>query len=101
MRLKWLVGGRVVSGTETHDCFGRLRGEPTAMGIGKKCDGMTEYACSMRMGGLVLFDLGGFRETGGMGCDLVNDVFMKGIVENGNSVMGMTWGGFEEVTEWC
>ena len=90
MTLNWLVGGRVGSGTETHDCFGKLRGDPIAMGIGNKCDGMTEYPCSMRMGGVVFIDLAGFRDTGGMGYDLVNCVLMKGIVENANSVRGIT-----------
>jgi len=95
--LNWLAGKKLVVGPRRKILL-EDESDPTAMAIGNKCEAMTKYPCSITISGLVFFDLPGFRDTGGMSCDLINSAFIKGILENAKSVRVLFFAGQDEVT---
>ena len=95
--LNWLANKELVVGKRNKILL-KDESDLTAMAIGNTGEAMTKYPCSIQIDGLLFFDLPGFRDTGGMVCDLINAAFIKAILENAKSVRVMFFAGENEVT---
>jgi len=95
--LNWLAGKELIVGK-----YGKImladETDKSAMEIGNSYGAMTDRPHYIEINGHVFFDLPGFRDTGGMACDLVNAAFIKAILEGAKSVRVMFFASKDEVT---
>jgi len=83
--LNWLAGKKLIVG-KGNKILLEDESDVTAMKIGNTCESMTKYPVSIEIGEFLFFDLPGFRDSGGVECDLINAVFIKAILEGAKSV---------------
>lgn len=95
--LDWLAGMELIA-TVDDDVILKDEEEEGALPIGIGSESMTKYPWSITIGDELFIDLPGFRDTGGMASDLVNAAFIKGILENAESVRVIFIVGRDEIT---